>query len=178
MRLSTLLESKRPAIPEQFTSEFEQVIDELGGASEIKPDAVFSSNTHQDLVASFDIPNIGGVHATLKVDNYRAVTLVISVTVPHNVDPEAFDHFKQDLKFRGIKLPDMQGVWYGDKTNSYIFKKHLGYVERPSAQPTTNKYDPRQAYNDRLTPAAQQRNARIAGLRDRDSFGGDSSNYR
>jgi hypothetical protein len=40
------------------------------------------------------------------------------------------------------------------------------------------KYDPKQAHQDRKTPAAKSREARIAGSQFADSHGGDSSNYR
>ncbi len=74
--------------------------------------------------------------------------------------------------------------------NPWHFKDHSRYTvdrikigempsyEEPQQSSSSSKYDPKQAYQDRMTPAAKSRQHAISNHQFRNSIGGDSSNYR
>ncbi len=123
----------------------------------------------------------GGYDATASLnvaDATNEVTMEVIVTIPNNEGPEEIKHVFDMFNTFGFKHRDIRS---GDKDNTrHSFVTILGTVpaKQITAPTRTAPYDPKQAYFDRMTPAARSRQARISQSQYRDSYGGDSSNYR
>ena len=173
-------------LSKKFTAKIKRVM-KLAGC--VKGRKVKTSN--RDSVLSIQYDNGVRLHVsnqvmTFIVQNNECKTLMASflLTMPNkkHLPIEQYKKIIADLE----KMTERKfgTPWYGENDNLYsLSEMRLGRIGEPvpcepRIQQSAVKYDPKQEYLNRRTPAIVSRQNRIASHQFANSIGGCSSNYK
>jgi hypothetical protein len=191
MKLDELFES---AEKQPFPDEISQTLIELTMDLEDLYHVDFSFKEEQDQFSQYKHGKYSIDRLEVDSKGLQSITIwtkesTISIEIHANLNWNG----KSEMHAKTVEILEryklrtaMNGTWNGKNGNITTYEGTLGYLPEAEKKPAPTgartgqapKYDPQQARQDRMTPAARSRQGRISQASNRDSFGGDSSNYR
>ncbi len=189
MKIKELLESATSSLKDMAWGALHDEADEIKSYLEDTTDFNFSiakkneylvlstGSKFPEIMIKFDIETRG----TSMPKDFVLMTLVLDVDKASVSLVTALRKYLKSEHNRETGV--LERPWYFDDHSRYSVDRIsiLEMAAEPKVAPiagATPRYDPKQAYQDRMTPAAKSRQHAISNHQFRNSIGGDSSNYR